>query len=174
MPLEMRRTLILVVLVCASVTFGMACCPEKSPPLEPVEEEMLQQVEDPADTQEVPLEALMLEEARAFDEKRDHSKVGVVKVKRGQALRFVARGTTAWILIPDGDLRPGMGGYDWSMTDSYIAFKIESGRKASVRVPDDYPDTKGDKEIFYSILAFDGTIWEYIHGSSPPRIIIPR
>jgi len=152
----------------------MACCPKTSPPPAQVEEKPLQQTEDPADTQEIPLEALMLEEARAFDQKRVHPKVGVVTVKRGQALRFVARGTTAWILIPDEDLRRGMGGYDWSVTDSYIAFKIETGKKASVRVPDTYPDLKEDKVIHYSILAFDGTIWEYIHGSSPPRIIIPR
>lgn len=174
MSRELKRTRILVVLVCAGVAFGMGCCAEKSPPPAPVEKDQFKEVDDPPDTQEVPLEALMLEEARTFDEKRTHPKVGVVTVKRGQALRFVARGITAWILIPDGNLRRGMGGYDWSETDSYIAFKIESGRNASVRVPDTYPQLEKDKEIHYSILAFDGTIWEYIHGNSPPRVIIPR
>ncbi len=72
MSREMKRTRILVVLVCAGVAFGMGCCSEKSPPPAQVEEDQVTQVDDPPDTQEVPLEALMLEGARAFDEKRDH------------------------------------------------------------------------------------------------------
>ena len=151
-----------------------ACCPKEAPPAEECDKGLPYQVEDPDGTEEIPLEAQMLEEARAFDEKREHSRVAAAEVRRGGALRFYARDTKVWVLIPDRNLRPGYGGDDWSFTDSYIAFKIEKGEKASIRVPDKYPNPGEDNVIHYSVLAFDGKIWEYIHGSSPPRIIIPR
>ena len=165
---------VLIVLVCAWLVTGVACCPKEAPPAETRDLGPPYQVEDPEGTEEIPLDALMLEGARAFDEKREHSSVAEAEVRRGGALRFFARDTKVWVLIPDRNLRPGHGGDDWCFTDSYIAFKIEKGERASIRVPERYPNTGEDKVIHYSVLAFDGMIWEYIHGSSPPRIRIPR
>jgi len=100
-------------------------------------------------------------------------KVPVATVKRGQAIKFVAANLTVFIVIPDPRLQKGNGCEDWTSTDSYVAFKIDKG-SARVIVPDDYPASNLDTNIWYSVVVSDGVDWEYLHGENPPPRIIIR
>ena len=100
-------------------------------------------------------------------------KVRVVTVNRGQTIKFVAANLTVFIVIPDPELQEGNGCEDWTSTESYVAFKIHRG-SARVIVPDNYPSSGHDTDIWYSVMVSDGVDWEYLHGENPPpRIRIP-
>jgi hypothetical protein len=172
MRVDVSKTAILLTLLCAGIGFTMACGAGGAPPTEPAEPAAAEKVVEPDISHEVAFEAKPDEERQEDVEVRPWRPVKTITVQRGEGIKFIVRNLTAWILIPDGKLEPGSGGTDWTVTDSYIAVKIDRGN-ATVVVPDDYPHSKEPTEIWYSVLVEDGVQWDYAHGDSPPRMIIP-
>ena len=163
-----------VTLVLVSVVLGtmMACGAGGAPPPEPAKPAAADKAVDPAITHDISLEAKNTDDVKPVVVERPWRPVKVVTVQRGEGVKFIVRNLTTWILIPDGRLEQGSGGTDWRISDSYIAFKVDKGN-ATVIVPEDYPDSEFLQEISYSVLVTDGKNWDYIHGESPPKIIIP-
>ena len=168
----MNRNRALITLVVTGLAFGLACGAASKTPPKPEKPQSIEEPQDPEVSHDVSLDAGD-GEPLSYTERRPWRPVRVVSVKRGDGIKFVVGGLSAWILIPDGNLERGKGGTDWCVTDSYIAFKVEKGM-ATVVVPENYPDPGEDTEVHYSVLATDGTTWDYVHAESPPRIIIPK
>jgi hypothetical protein len=141
---------ILIVLILAGISALLACGASKLQPIKTTE----QRVEHDVDLNR-------------------GENVRVVTVQRGQAIRFVAANLTVFIVIPEPELQEGNGCEDWTSTESYVAFKIHKG-SARVIVPDDYPSSNQDTNIWYSVMVSDGEDWEYLHGENPPPKIIIR
>jgi hypothetical protein len=170
---KMKSAAVTLVLVGVVLGTMMACGAGGAPPPEPAKPAAANQAVDPKTSHDVSLEAKATDDVKSDVEVRPWRPVRMVTVKRGEGVKFIVRNLTAWILIPDGRLEQGSGGTDWRISDSYIAFKIDKGN-ATVIVPQDYPDSKVPTEIVYAILATDGKKLDYIHGESPPIIIIPK
>jgi hypothetical protein len=170
---KMKSTAVTLVLVGVVLGTMMACGAGGAPPPEPAKPAAANMAVDPEISHDVSLKAKATDDVKSDVVVRPWLPVKVVTVKRGERVKFIARNLTAWILIPDGRLEQGSGGTDWKISESYIAFKIDKGN-ATVIVPDDYPDSDDPTEIRYSILATDGTRWDYMHSESPPMIIIPK
>lgn len=172
---DVSRNALMVALLCAGLGIAVACGAGGGPPPEGAKPAAAEKASEPAVAYEVEFEAKSEDELAQQDpdiELRPYHKVKAITVRRGEGIRFIARNLDVWILIPDGKLEPGSGGTDWTVTDSYIAFRIDKGN-ATVVVPADYPESEHEREIFYSVLVEDGVRWDYIHGDSPPRMIIP-
>ena len=144
------RRRILIVLILAGLGALVACGASKQQPITTTE----QRVEHDVDL-------------------KKGEKVRVVTVNRGQTIKFVAANLTVFIVIPEPELQEGNGCEDWTSTESYVAFKIHRG-SARVIVPDDYPSSDQDTNIWYSVMVSDGVDWEYLHGNNPPPKIIIR
>ena len=167
---------VLTALLCAVLGLMMACgAGGESPPPEMAKAISQENAVEPEVSYEVAFEAISdaeMEQKEPDVELRRFHTVKTVTVKRGEGIRFIAKNLSAWILIPDGGLVRGSGGTDWVVTASYIAFRIDKGN-ATVVVPTDYPRSEVPTEIYFSVLVQEDTHWDYIHGDSPPRMIIP-
>ena len=64
-------------------------------------------------------------------------KVPLTTVERGQGVRFIARNSDIWILIPSGNISMVSGGDDWAPGKTLISFKVSEGNSAVVKVDDD-------------------------------------
>jgi len=165
-----RNTFVVATLFLAVLVAGSACqpCPEKS--------EQTECEQDVTVTEEPVFVHNRVVESMKMTDRTGWKPIKPVTVRRGEGVLFSVEVDTAWIVIPDGNIKKVFGGTEWAKAKSFIAFKVENG-SAVVMVPKDYPDSDFDVEIHYSIMARDGTDsskWDYVHGENPPpRMIIP-
>ena len=149
----------MVALSVAALGITLACRAEE-PPDEP---KVVTEQESPAKIVEV-----ILDEGVS----RPPPRVKVKHVQRGAEVEFKSGPNTVWIVIPSPWFARVSGGSDWAIGKEMIAFKIDHGT-ARVKLSEDFPASKEDQVVHYSILFFDGEMFYYQEGESPPRMIIP-
>jgi len=163
----LRDTIVVATVLLAVLATAPACrpCPEQPQQAEKQQEVAVQ--EEPTFVHDI---AVNLEEVK---EEIRWTPIKPVTVQRGEGVLFSVDVNTAWILIPDGEIK-AVSGTEWAKAKSFIAFKVENG-SAAVMVPKDYPASEHEVEIHYSVLVRDVEgRWEYVHGENPPpKMIIP-
>lgn len=101
-------------------------------------------------------------------------RVELIDLKQGDKVKFLAKNSSIWVLIPRAKITKASGGTDWAQGEAFVAFKVKNGA-AVVQISPDYPISKESDEFSYSIIEEKGGHWKYYHGKSPPRMIIrPR
>lgn len=95
-----------------------------------------------------------------------------IPIQRGQTVQINCRSNTVWITIPSRYFSQAGGGSDWAVGEDMITVKIDHAF-ARVKLSEDFPPSTEEESVFFSILYFDGEVYYYQHGESPPRMIIP-
>jgi len=161
-----RITIVVATVLLAVLVAGPACRPRPEEPEQTKEAPEVVVQEEPSFVHEIQVDV----DKEGFQ----WAKIGPVRVRRGEGVRFTVMQHTAWILIPEVGFRLVSGGSDWAVGKSITAFKVEKG-SALIMLDNSFEDIEPNQEIHYSVLVrhADGP-WEYVHGDNPPpRMVVP-
>ncbi len=148
--------------LCGVILLGPACQPGTSggEPTAPGEKAGTVEVGDP--DQEVTIEL-------SKDGTEGWGNIPPVQIRTGTALRFVAPGAKAWIVIPSGVLEHRAGRGEWCAGRGFVAFEVVEGG-TTIGLTE---EIAVEETVHYSVMVEREGAWSYVHGENPPpRMII--